>query len=292
MLQHTQGYVCVFAATIIWSGIYAASAILADSIPPLQSTFWRWVTATLCVLPFSYKALRREYQAIKKYFAHITLMSILGASFYSFMMYKAGQSSPSMNMALINSTTPIIMLIFARFVYKQKLYWQQILGMALVLVGVIGIICQGDITSLKNISFLPGDLWVLACATSFAIYSMLAEKKLIGLSSSSFVTVLFSLGALFTLPFALWEMQSTPPIINISSVLGILYSGIGASALSYWLWMLAIEKIGAVRCGFIFNTMPLFSALVAIFVLGEKITFVHIYCGIILTLGVIIGTKK
>jgi drug/metabolite transporter (DMT)-like permease len=65
--------------------------------------------------------------------------------------------------------------------------------------------------------------------------------------------------------------------------------GIGTSVLAFWCWNLAIGKLGAGRTVLFGNLIPIFSTLEAVFILGETITPIHFYSGILVIAGLVIA---
>jgi drug/metabolite transporter (DMT)-like permease len=72
----------------------------------------------------------------------------------------------------------------------------------------------------------------------------------------------------------------------------ILYLGVGTSVLAFWCWNLAISKLGAGRTVLFGNLIPIFSTIEAILILGETITPIHFYSGILVIGGLIIANLK
>lgn len=91
MQQTALGYGSALLATIIWSGNFVVARALATLIPPWQCNFWRWLVALLVLLPFARRHLRRDWPGIKKHWAYLSLMGILGITLMNTLIYKAGQ---------------------------------------------------------------------------------------------------------------------------------------------------------------------------------------------------------
>ena len=107
---------------------------------------------------------------------------------------------------------------------------------------------------------------------SWATYSIMVKEKKINLSPFALLleTLIF-IGLLFLIPFYLYELYSAKYLnINVPVILTIgyvvLFAGIGA----YIFWIGAIQLIGPSRSGIFLHLMPIFSSLMAIFLLGEK----------------------
>jgi drug/metabolite transporter (DMT)-like permease len=88
-----------------------------------------------------------------------------------------GQTTGALNLALISITSPIFIVIFARIFYGELLTFYKVAGIFLVATGVIALITRGQPSSLLNLTFSIGDLWMLMGAMFFAIYSILIIKK-------------------------------------------------------------------------------------------------------------------
>ena len=69
----------------------------------------------------------------------------------------------------------------------------------------------------------------------------------------------------------------------------ILYAGIPASIITTFLWMRAIRQIGASQASIFINLMPVFSALIAMALLGERIAAYHLAGGALVLAGVIMA---
>ena len=53
-------------ATIIWSGNFIIARSAKDNIPPITLAFYRWLSATLILLPFTWKLFVKEFGILKK----------------------------------------------------------------------------------------------------------------------------------------------------------------------------------------------------------------------------------
>jgi drug/metabolite transporter (DMT)-like permease len=109
----------------------------------------------------------------------------------------------------------------------------------------------------------------------------------------SFLFSTFGLGLIMLIPFLLYDLNSSAPIsLNLTTIMSILYIGIFASIGGYFMWSRAVEFIGASKSGIIYYSLPLFSTLWAILLLGEKVQVVHFICMALIVTGIYIATKK
>lgn len=285
------GYFTAFFATFIWAGNFVAARALAFAIPPLQFNFWRWVVAFLVILPFALPHLKHDWAITLKHFWYMSVMAVLGVALMNAFVYKAGQSTSSLNMALIMPATPALIMVLARIIYGTQITRRRALGLVVCITGILFLISGGQWQKLSNLDFAPGDLWTLGCMGCFALYSLFIKIRPKEISSTGFNAIVFGLGVLYAIPFTLLEMWLLPlPELNWPVACGILYAGVGCSAIAFWLWTVGIDRIGPVRAGFIYYSLPIFAAILSKIVLDENVSAAQICGGVLITCGIIIAT--
>lgn len=144
MQQTALGYGSALLATIIWSGNFVVARALATLIPPWQCNFWRWLVALAVLLPFAWRHLKRDWPGIRRHWLYLSLMAVLGVTLMNTLIYKAGQTTESLNMALLVPTAPIVILLFSRIIYGEPITPRRLAGMLVVLAGVIILVSRGD----------------------------------------------------------------------------------------------------------------------------------------------------
>ena len=147
--------------------------------------------------------------------------------------------------------------------------------------------------NLINLELNKGDLWMLVAMLSWAIYSIMMKEKKINLKPFILLQTLISIGVIFLIPMYFFEVLNgqylnfnIPTIFTISYV--VLFAGIGA----YIFWNGAVLLIGPNRSGIFLHLMPVFSALMAIFILGENFSNYHFFGAVLIVCGIILSSKK
>ncbi len=104
----------------------------------------------------------------------------------------------------------------------------------------------------------------------------------------AFLALLIGIGVLGLIPPLLWQAADTGLSPLDGSILSALIyiAGVGASVVSFLAWSLAIERIGMVRAGIIYNSIPLFASLEATLFLGESITLPQMIGGVLIIGGI------
>jgi drug/metabolite transporter (DMT)-like permease len=110
-------------------------------------------------------------------------------------------------------------------------------------------------------------------------------------SPLGFNVATFGLGLLYSLPFTVAEACLLPrPEISPALVTGILYAGVGCSFFSFWFWTLAVDRIGPVRAGIVYYSLPVFAAVASVLVLGESIAPAQVAGGVLVIGGILVAT--
>ncbi|MFI3246153.1 MAG: DMT family transporter [Ferrimonas sp.] len=287
------GVLFALLATLLWALNFVIARGVTELIPPAALAWWRWLIATVVLLPFALRACWCQRQLLWRHKGYLLLCSLLVVSLYNLLMYKAAHSTSALNLTLIAITAPVIMLILAAICYQEPLSKRQLIGTLLSLCGVLLLITQGDLHQIVALNFGQGDLLALISAVMFAIYSLLLRRKPSQMAPVAFLFAIFACGTLCLLPFYLWESQHTPSIHWQPSLIGaVLYLGIGASLLAYYLWNKAIMSAGIARASSVYYAMPLFSGLSAAWFLHEPLLWLHGLSGILIILGVVLANQN
>jgi len=287
------GIITALGATVIWAGNFIVARAMADNISPIDLNFWRWAIATICILPFTLKPMYNEWPKVWQHKWYILFMAFTGISLMNTLLYKAGQSTSSINMVLLFSCVPIFIMFFARIIFGEPITPRRCLGMLIILLGILSIISGGNIASILAVQFNAGDIWTLGAVLAFAIYSLYIRNLPAGISLSTFNGFTFLIGTLILLPIVLIDYTLNGlPMFNKNTIIGIMYVGIGCSVFAYVLWAKAISLIGPVKVGFIYYTVPFFTVTEAVLILDESFTFASIIGGICIIIGVLMATLE
>jgi drug/metabolite transporter (DMT)-like permease len=278
-------------ATLIWSGNFIVARGVIKEIPPVSLSFYRWLIASVIVFPFAWKQFKKEWNTIKQSWHYLFWISLIGIALFNTFVYVGGHYTSAINLALIGTTSsPIMANIMARIFLKEKIGWYKIVGITLCVAGILFLLAKGDFSNLLTLKFSEGDLWVLVAAFCFAVYNTLAHKKPAAISTSSFLFTIFSLGTILLLPFFVWEFYYSQPVVWSLNLVGvIIYLGLGASVISFWIWNIAIHKLGAGRTALFGNLIPIFSSIEAVLWLHERFTFNHVISMTIVLTGLVIA---
>ncbi len=205
----------------------------------------------MALFPFAIGPLLSERQQIGRSLKYLLCCGILSVTLYNTLIYIAAHTTVTVNMAVINESTPLFILLFARLLLGEKFTRLKILGVLMTTLGVLLLVSNGHLKNLINLSFRLGDLWVLAAAITFGLYSILIKKRPADLSLVSFTFMTFILGWLLLAPLFWWETSTSDAVVayNLKLLGVIFYLGVFASIIAYVAWTRAVQLLGPGKIG-------------------------------------------
>ncbi|WP_420546749.1 DMT family transporter [Curvivirga sp.] len=267
---------CAVLTTMIWAGNAIMARGLGADLPPVGLAFWRWLLACVVFLPFAIRPLLRDRKVIRANLPILLALAIPGVSYYNTFVYIALQTSPVANTTMVICGTPALILLFSNLLFKDPIRKRDWLGIALSILGVCVLLTKGDLLQLERVSIGQGEIWALAAAVSWAIYSVLLKKRPEGVGQRSFVLFTFTVGMLSLLPFAIYEHYHIKPMeFTQTNILAILYVGLFASILAYLMWNNAVKVLGPSKVGILLYMFPVFAVVGAAIILGEGLELFH-----------------
>ena len=105
-------------------------------------------------------------------------------------------------MGIIYSSSPIFIILISSIFFKEKInFLKNCIGLISCLIGVFAIIIKGDLSLLISLKLTIGDLWMLASAIGWALYSIYLFYWKTNLKIFDRFTLIAFFGALSLLPF-------------------------------------------------------------------------------------------
>ena len=277
-----------------WSGnfIIGKFATLFE-IPPLTLNVFRWMSVWLILAPFTYKEIFNNVDYIKKNILVIGFMGIITISTFNSVVYFALNYTQVINAVLVLAAIPVLTIILSSLMKIEKTNLFQIFGLILSVVGIGAIISNGELQRIVSLNFNKGDLWMLVCVLSWALYSTLLKKYQLKISQFSLIQLMVSIGILFLIPQYLYE-QTIGLSVNFNKAffLILFYVVVFPAIAAYYCWQKGVEIIGPNRATMFIQLMPLFSAVMAIIIFNEKFQLYHLTGAVFIVSGIYLSNKK
>lgn len=286
-------YLLLILTTLFWSGNFVISRGMHAALPPVALSFWRWALACLILCLFGLRHLHNQRHLAQSHGRFLLVQALLGVAGFNTFIYWAMQSTTAINAALINSATPILIVLISWLRFRERLAWTQALGVLLSLSGVLFIISGGNLTALLQLRAGLGDLLVVIAGCLWASYSVNLKNYPPGLHPLSYQTAIALIGLAVLLPLYLAELASGKTFaVTIATVATIAYVAIFASVLAFIFWNRAVTALGANIAGPFIHLMPVFSTILAVLFLDETLGRVQIVAILMIFGGILLATRK
>lgn len=271
-------YLYLVLATLFWSGNFIIGRGMHDVIPPIALSFWRWSVALLILLPFAARYLWQQRRLVLGHWRFLVLQGVLGVTGFNTFVYLGLQSTGAINAVLVNSTIPVMIVFVSYALYRERITLRQGIGGMLSLFGVIWVVTRGAPSAIFALEGSGGDLWILAAALVWAAYSVFLRHYPEGLHPLAFLLSIMISGIVALAPFYAWEHLGGRSIrFDRPTLASILYVALFASVLAFIFWNRAVRWVGANRAGVFVHLMPVFSTLLALIFLDERLQLYHLW---------------
>lgn len=193
--------------------------------------------------------------------------------------------------ALLYASTPVWVYLLAIFRKEEQASAGKTIGIIIALAGVIAFFAEKGI-SLKWDYFF-GNLLVLIAVWAWAAYSVLG-RPLVRRKGAFTVTASASvIGAAIFFPFGLYfAVNFDYSNVGVVGWSGVAYTAILTSVIAYTLWYWGIKHFAPSRVAVFMNLQPVVAAVLAYYILNERLSAGSIISGLIIMVGVFITQKN
>lgn len=278
--------------TLFWAGNWIVGRAFRADVPPIALSFWRWIVALACVLPFAWRELEQHEALIRRHWKPLFLLGALGTALYNALTYIGLQYTTATNGVLLNSFIPIVIVAINWLALRHRPARAAMAGIAISFVGVLVIVARGSLGNIAALRFNVGDLWIIASVFGWAIYTICLRFRPAELPAMATLAVFAAAGLVVMAPAFLFEWLALGRTIHPSApaLLGIAYTGIFPAFIGYLFWNRAVAEMGSDRAGLFIHLMPVFGILLSSIFLNENPQAFH-FAGIALILGGIAMTQ-
>jgi drug/metabolite transporter (DMT)-like permease len=269
-------YLLLALCMLLWSGNWIIGRSLRDTMPPVAITFWRWTVAALILAPFALPRLGGKLDILRRSWLLMLGLAVTGGAFYQVAAYFALRHTETVNAVLLNAASPLFIILAVWIFDGQRATLRQIAGMLISFAGVLIIINRGDWQQLAALRFSIGDLAIVAVLPLWALYTVMLRRRPRAIDNTELIFILSVLSVVALAPaYALESAYIQTAPLTWTTVGASLYTGGCASVIAYLCWNKGAELVGANRAGFTTYLMPAFTAILAVFLLGEEVYPFH-----------------
>lgn len=281
-------YFYLILAVLFWSGNFVLGRFVSADIQAMELSFFRWFFVLLILSPYIVINFKKLVNIFKQNPFLYILFGTLGVSCYNTFIYFGLDRISATNALLINSSTPIFIIILSTFILQTKVTKIQFFGIILSTFGVIFLILKGNLEALINLEFTKYDLWIILACISWAIYSIYLKYKPKDINPFDFLSIITFVGVLILfIVIIVFDFEIEYIFLKDNSVLySLIYMAIFPSILSFYFWNMATVEVGVNKAGQFTHLMPIFGSILAYIFLGETLKLYHLVGILFIALGI------
>lgn len=282
----------LFATAVLWGGTFIAGRLLASEINPLPAAFLRFVAASafLGVL-----LLRREGPPPRLSGRTLLLLAGLGATGvlgYNAFFFLGLKTVPAGRASLIVAANPVVIALLARLFFKEFLGPSKIAAVVLCLAGAAVVITRGQPDRLLSGTVGMGELALMGCVISWALYSILGKLVMGTLTPLAAVTLSCLAGtAMLAVPALADGLTDQAANLSLAGWAAILYLGFLGTGLAFLWFYQGIQAVGASRAAVYINFVPVSAAAMGALFLGESLDLSVLAGGALVLCGVALANR-
>ena len=266
----------LFLATLGWGSNTIASRLAVGEVSPMLLIFFRWGFVVVILLSLYWRQMIDEWPIIRPRLKWLLIMGGCGLSLFNAFFYLAAHSTTAVNLGIIQSTMPGMILLGSFVFFGDRINRLQFSGLLLTLLGVGVIVTQGSLEQLMQLTFNHGDLLMIFACSFYAMYTvgLKSRPKISGMVMLAY----FSVAAfLMTIPLMIFESFIYGTVMpGVKGFAIVFYIAMVPSFLSQIFFMRGVDLIGPGSAGLYANLVPIFSAIMAVLLLSEEFALFHL----------------
>ncbi|CAA9414532.1 MAG: Permease of the drug/metabolite transporter (DMT) superfamily [uncultured Propionibacteriaceae bacterium] len=215
----------------------------------------------------------------------IALLSVLYCSAFFPLLFVAAYRLPGGVASVINSLTPIIVVLLSVPWLGARIRPVQIVA---GLIGVLGV----SLLVLRSSARLDfwGVLAMVTCVVMMGFATVLTKRwgRPPGMGPAGFTGWLFLLGGVTLLPFTL-VLEGLPEQLTGRNIAGLIYLVVVSGIIGYAVWFWALQRLTAAAVTFLGLLNPVVAAGLGWVVLGQSLNGWQIFGALLVCVSVVLG---
>jgi len=171
-------YIYAFILILLWATVATVTKMLSDSLTSMQilAGCAFFASLSLIVLTILQKKIKIIRQYTMKDYLNFIILGFIGIFLYSLLLNNAISLLPAQEAFIINYLWPIMIMLFAIFILKEKFNIYKLMALIVSFIGVIIIAAKGNIIEIQFDNLL-GVLTAVIAAICYGLFSVLVKKQ-------------------------------------------------------------------------------------------------------------------
>ena len=231
-------YILAAISIFIWSTVPVITKNLLGDFSSLQIVCVSALFAALFLIVLN--IANGNFKKLKEYkpkdYVTTILIGLPGTFFYYIFLYLGTDKMLASQAFIINYLWPIMSIVFACIILKEKMTAKGIIAVGMSFIGVIVVTGENLLHFDSNTFF--GAFFCILGAISYGSFTAL-NKKFAYIKSLS---MMISYSATFIITFIIILFAGDLFVLNLPQTFGIIWNGVFSYAIGTTLWTIALDK--------------------------------------------------
>ena len=219
--------------------------------------------------------------------------AIFGMVINMLLFFKGLSLTTPINSSVILTTSPILVLILAAVLIKEKITAKKVAGIILGLAGAIGLIFYSKEQTANAPNIPVGNFLILINALSYGLYLVLVKPLTSKYHSLTLMKWLFLIALIINLPIGLNQFLEVEWVtLPKNAIFGMAFVVIGTTFLTYLLNVFALKELSAATISAFIYLQPFIAIVYAIATGADSLNITKILAATLVFTGVFLVTRK
>ena len=264
MNKTLQAHLALLSVNLIYGANYSiAKEVMPAYVQPFAFVLMR--VGGALILFWIVSALFVREKLDKKDLPRIALLAVCGVACNQLLFLKGLSITTPINAAIIMISNPIVVLIIAAVVLKEKISISKFAGISFGVVGAAIMLIYSKTFSFGS-ETITGDLMILVNSVSWACYVVLVKPLMMKYNTFTVVKWVFLFGFIYVLPFGFKQFTEVNWVQMPSSIWhDVFFVVIGTTFFAYVLNTYALRALSPAVVSIYIYLQPFLATLIAVF---------------------------
>ena len=281
----TRAHLGLLLANLIYGVNYIiAKGIMPDYAGAFGLAALRVIGAVILFWMFSYFSGTEKIE--KKDFKRLMLGGLFGVVINQLLFLKGLSLSTPISSAIIMTSNPLMVLIFAAILLREPITIIKIAGIIIGGGGALFLILSTGNISAISMEF-KGNLMMFGNATSYALYLVLIKPLMKKYKPITVIKWVFLFGSFFVIPIGFSEMREISfSNMPVGIYLSIGYVIVGTTFFAYLLNITGLKTLKPSTVSVYIYSQPVIATLMSVILGRDSITLTGIISALLVFIGV------
>ena len=278
------------SAVALWGLAFPLIQEGLKDFSPVMLGFLRFLLASAIILVFILFRYRLPEltRTVRREWKPLLALGVLYVTLPNLAQNFGLQNGTSSIASVIQSSGPMMTLVFAALILGERLTRKKGMGTAIAMTGTVLLVFSGDI-SLKNESFVS-NLLILSSAVSYGLAWVSAKHMLERNPPVMIIGLSLAIGTIFLGLVTPFEVGPRA-VFTATSVTNLALLGFLCAGVSSVLYLTSLEHEEVSQMAFFIYLMPVFASFFAWAILGQGVAVWTAICGLIIVCGIAIANR-